>query len=406
MKKSSLGSSFGYLMIIQLGNIIVPLLYYPFAVDVFGITFYGKLVTVAAICSIITMFVEFGFNITATKTIAESKDNREIISSTISSVYLIKTILLVVITISSLIGFSVFATDDMILFYCGFLSCIGWSYFPQWVFQGLEKIKTISLIVFIFKLITLPLFFIIIKDQDDANLYMIVVNSYIVLASVVSNYILMVKYGFKIIKPTTSNLRSAFSESLPIFISKISLNSVVKSAPIIIGNRFGFEFVTYYDLAEKVVNAMMIPINAVIQVVYPRLVSTKSTTLLRKVITICVPVSIGMSLCSIIMYKTILPFVIDPVVVDSSFSIFLVLVTTVTLTLISNLIGNCGLVISGNVSDFTNSVYFGNFVFVTLVTITVLSPNGTPTWIVISVVINYFVIAMYRINCYVFKRKL
>ena len=135
--------NFSYLSLIQVFNLVLPLVIYPYLIGVLGKNLYGTIVFAQTIATYFSIFINFGFNIFAAKEIAINKDNiqktNEIFSSilTIKSIFWIISILILIISLSLL----QVETKEMMLYIFSSLICINEVLFPQWFFQGIEKMK-------------------------------------------------------------------------------------------------------------------------------------------------------------------------------------------------------------------------------------------------------------------------
>ena len=103
-------SNFGYLSLFQLFNMFLPLITYPYLIRVLGVELYGTVVFAMAISSYFSIFINFGFNISATKNVSKYRNDKNKLSEIYSSVLTIKTFiwvvsLIVLVTLVNLIPF-------------------------------------------------------------------------------------------------------------------------------------------------------------------------------------------------------------------------------------------------------------------------------------------------------------
>ena len=64
--------NFGYLSAFRVVSILLPLITYPYLIRVLGSNVYGTVIYVQAIIMYFSLIINFGFNITGTKEIAEN----------------------------------------------------------------------------------------------------------------------------------------------------------------------------------------------------------------------------------------------------------------------------------------------------------------------------------------------
>jgi PST family polysaccharide transporter len=98
-----------------------------------------------------------------------------------------------------------------------------------------------------------------------------------------SLYIIFKKHKVSFTFPKYNIIRNQLFESFPIFTSNISLQLYLGTNKVIIGLLLGMHEVSYYDLGEKLLNLIKIPILAVSQVLFPKLANDFNRNFLLKV---------------------------------------------------------------------------------------------------------------------------
>lgn len=93
-KYKTLVENFGYLTLLQICNLLIPLITYPYLINTLGKDLYGVIIYSQAIVSYLSIFVNWGFNISATKSISINRDNPKKVNEIASVVYLVKSFLL------------------------------------------------------------------------------------------------------------------------------------------------------------------------------------------------------------------------------------------------------------------------------------------------------------------------
>ncbi|WP_369525932.1 oligosaccharide flippase family protein [Photobacterium leiognathi] len=126
---------------IQVVNYILPLLTVPYLVRVLGVDYFGLLAFSTVIINYLMLITDYGFNLTATKEVSINRFDNNKVSEIFSSVLIVKMLLTVLcffllLTLILTIGK---IGDHSVLYLITFLSVIGQSLFPIWLFQGIEK---------------------------------------------------------------------------------------------------------------------------------------------------------------------------------------------------------------------------------------------------------------------------
>ena len=82
----TLFANFAYLSLLQIANYVFPLLTLPYVVRIVGVENYGYISFSLAVVMWFTTIVDFGFNYTATRDVARSKDDLDEVSKIFSNV--------------------------------------------------------------------------------------------------------------------------------------------------------------------------------------------------------------------------------------------------------------------------------------------------------------------------------
>ena len=150
-----------YLVALQGINYVMPLIVFPYLMITLGAEKFGYIGFSLSVIQYLMLIVDFGFNFTATKEIAIHKNNQtkihEIFWATLYAkigLLVISFALLLVISFaiprfqiysSTLIAFSLMVAANTFSF--------------VWFFQGLSKIRIVSIVNIFSKLLILPLMF-------------------------------------------------------------------------------------------------------------------------------------------------------------------------------------------------------------------------------------------------------
>ena len=130
-----------YISILHIFNMLVPLITYPYLIRVLGADNYGLVVYAQAVIGYFSIIVGFGFNISATKDISINRDDISKVSEIVSSVFILKGLLLLIVMIFCMIIFFLFFedTEHYMLFLISFYVCFYEWLKPDLVFSGKRK---------------------------------------------------------------------------------------------------------------------------------------------------------------------------------------------------------------------------------------------------------------------------
>lgn len=309
-KHKILVENFSYLALLQIVNILVPLVLYPYLITHLGTEKYGLVVFAQSIILYLAIIINFGFNIFATKEVAINKDNRNNLSSIVSIVLVIKIILfLFVLLVLSVLVFSIPSLYEYwYLYYLAIGMLIYEVFVPIWYFQGVEKMRYITIINVISRFIFAGFILIFVnKSQDFWKVPMFNLIGFSV-GGAISMYIIFFIHKISFVKPTVRNLKTYISGSFPFFIALLSRDSYVRASPIIVGTFIGLKEVAYFDLAEKILSALKSFIAIVSQTIYPKIVREKDKIFTRKMLYLTLAIVVSIVFCVYLMSDYLVNF--------------------------------------------------------------------------------------------------
>ena len=306
VKNKTLVSNFSYLSLIQIFTLIVPLLTYPYLVSVLGTEIYGKVVLAQAIISFFAVAVNYGFNIIATKEIAQNIDNEKKKRQVVYGVFLIKIIIWITLLLILVIISLFFFRSELVLLVFTYTITFNELLFPQWYFQGIQKMRYVTIFNLVSRSIFLIFIFILIKDKSD-YLYVPILNGIgALLAGIVGIYILVVKEKMYFAHPNINYIKYLVKESTPIFTSQIVIITKDKFNYIFIGMFLTLTDIAIYDLAIKLFNLLKMPVIILTDTVYPKVANKFELKFVLRMILL----SFIISVISLSFIQIIMPFLV------------------------------------------------------------------------------------------------
>ena len=275
-----------FMTVLQLLNSFFYLLIYPYLIRVLGSENYGMFVFATSLSSYCLFFLNFGFDLPATKFVAENYIRKTELSHVLSSIFTAKSILFFISL--TLFIVSVFVNDflnsNKELYLVVFLSIYSYVLFPQWFFQGIQNMKIVTSIQLITKIMSLPFIFILVKNSNDIINYAYITTITNLVAAVIAYLIIRIKYDLRIGFEPINALKPWFKESQAFFYTNLAATIKEYTIPIIIGSFFGMKEVALYDLANKVIavpRTLILSINAAI---FPKLIININNKVVKKLI--------------------------------------------------------------------------------------------------------------------------
>ena len=270
-------SNFLSLSFLQAANYILPLITLPYLVRVLGPEKFGLISFAQAFTAYFQIITDYGFNLSATREISINRENKEKVSEIFSSVIFIKFgLFLVSLVLMSVIVFSFNKfRQDWLIYYLTFGMVLGQTLFPVWFFQGMERMKYITFLNIVAKLIFTFAIFVFVKHESN-YLYVPLLNSIgFIIAGILSLWIIFKNFEIDFKISGLEEIKYHLKEGWYIFISTISGNLYGQGNILILGLFSSNEVIGYYAAAQKIVIALISLFQVISQSIFPYLVILK-----------------------------------------------------------------------------------------------------------------------------------
>jgi len=316
------------LLFIQGANVILPLITLPYLVRTLGSEKFGLVMIAQSLGVLLTVIVDFGFNISATREVSLLRKDKIKLSQFYWNVFFVK-IFLLVIALGIILFLTTFIERFKIeawVYVLSFGMVIGQAIFPTWFFQGIEKMRVITVVNILAKtLFTVSIFIFVLKPSD--YLWVPICNGGGFILAGIIGLIYSLKYiNFK--KPRLKEAFSITKESSALFVSNFATNLYTSSNTFILGMVGGDAIAGVYSSMEKLVLAIKNVYVPLYQAIFPWL-TTKNIDRIRGFVKkMIIPVTISgllIALGIIILAKPLLHFIYDNSLIESYSTIFQIL---------------------------------------------------------------------------------
>ncbi len=267
-----------YLYLLQGLNYVVPLAVLPYLVRVLGMEAYGLIAFAQSFAQYFNILTDYGFNYSATRFIAQNKQSSDAVSRIFCRVYLIKVFLLFVgmVLLSAILTVIPKFRHDAIYFVAGFLTVLGGVLFPTWYFQGMEKMRYISFLTGIPKVLSAVLLFVFVHHPQDALLAITIQSMGVVVAGALGLWFSLRDIRIQLEWPSWPELRNTFDEGWHLFMSSAAISLYTNTNVFLVGMLAGNVEAGYFSAAEKMVRAMIGVIGPITQAIFPHINSLRS----------------------------------------------------------------------------------------------------------------------------------
>ena len=279
-------ANFSYLSILQVFTILFPLLTYPYLLRVIGLELYGVIIFAQSIIIYISLVINFGFNMSSAKEVAIHKEDKDKLSRIVSTTYISKFILWVICGVGYLIVITTFDffREYYWVYFLSYLLTFNELLLPTWFFQGIEKMKYITIVNVSSRLVFVAAIFLFVKEKSD-YLYVPLLNGIgAIVAGLLALYIVFKKEGVQFRLSSIYGIREDYKRSFPLFVSSISTQIYLNVNKLVVGSCLGMSEVAIYDIGEKVLHLMKLPIQMVAQATFPKISREKNIHYINRLI--------------------------------------------------------------------------------------------------------------------------
>lgn len=285
-ENATVAENYVFMTVLQALNMCFYLLVYPFLIRVLGVDSYGLYVYAAAVVALFVTFVSFGYDLPAAKRIAENVGDKNAMSQILSEVTTSKLLLEV---FAMIVYFGLFLLlpkmqANPILFAIVFFQTITNIIFPQWYFQGVQRMRVVTYIQVAFKVLSLPFLFLFLHDAQDNWVYALIVTITAIAGGVVAWLIIIYKDGIKVRLVSLSAIQVSIRNALPFFLSNTTGVIKEQGVVLLIGQFLGMNDVAIYDLANKIILIPRTLFSKLNDALFPKMMAQQNESRRRKIL--------------------------------------------------------------------------------------------------------------------------
>jgi PST family polysaccharide transporter len=285
-ENATVAENYVFMTVLQALNVCFYLLVYPFLIRVLGVDSYGLYVYAAAVVALFVTFVSFGYDLPAAKRIAENVEDKNAMSQILSEVTTSKLLLEVFAMIVYLGLFLLLPKmqANPILFAIVFFQTTTNILFPQWYFQGVQRMRVVTYIQVAFKVLSLPFLFWLLHDAQDNWVYALIVTITAIAGGVVAWLIIVYKDGIKVRLVSLSAIQVSIRNALPFFLSNTTGVIKEQGVVLLIGQFLGMNDVAIYDLANKIILIPRTIFSKLNDALFPKMMAQQNESRRRKIL--------------------------------------------------------------------------------------------------------------------------
>lgn len=250
-----LATNFFSLSLVQVANSVLPIITFPIVARIIGPEKFGAINFAGAAITYFTLLINYGFDLSSTRTIAKNKDNILERNRVFSEVLFAKLLLLAFSTgifIITLFSIPQFWAEKK-LFIFTFLTCFSAVITPNWFYQGMQQLYQVAIFNFITKLLFTVAIIFAIKEQGDYVLQPLILSIASILTAAGSFIWAIRKYQISIQIINLKKILSVLWTEKMIFFSGVVINLYTTANIIMLGLVQTTKDVAFFSAAAKMI---------------------------------------------------------------------------------------------------------------------------------------------------------
>jgi O-antigen/teichoic acid export membrane protein len=263
--------NFTFLSAIQISNILITLISMPLLISAIGVDQFGLVSLSFSVMVISNIFVSFGFNLSGPRAVALNQQNPKRLSFLLSHVLGGKVLLASVATgvlLVLIFGFGFFTEYQTILAF-SVLLLFSEATLPLWFFQGLEKMRLISVANVVSKVLYVIGIFFFIKDPPQAKWANFLLGACGLSINLLVLVYVQKRLGVAFIGPKVLSILRSLKSNVHYFLSNLTSYLTFNGGLVILSFFAQSQTLGMYSLAEKIVMVIRLFPSILTQSVYP-----------------------------------------------------------------------------------------------------------------------------------------
>ena len=160
----------------------------------------------------------------------------------------------------------------MKIYFAAYVAVAGNVIFPMWLFQGLERMQSISVITGLAKLVSALLVVIFVHSPQDTFLATLLLSSGFLIAGLVGIIVALRKHVTRFVAPTRTDILAVIRDGRHLFLTTAAVSLYTNTNTFLVGLLAGNEQAGYFSLADKLIRAISGLVGPVVQATYPHII--------------------------------------------------------------------------------------------------------------------------------------
>lgn len=250
---------------------IFPLITFPYVSRVLQASGNGKVTFAASVANYFMMVASLGIPTYGVRACARVRDDKDKLTKTVQELFIINFVVTALVTVTYVA--SIYAIprflEDKTLFYINGINIVLNMFGMNWVYQALEQYDYITFRSIFFKLVSVVLMFLLVRQQSDYVIYG-AITVFAAVGSYVLNFIRLRKIiSFRIVGEY--NFRQHFKPIITLFAQSVAVSIYTNLDTVMLGFMKTDADVGYYHAAVKIKGLLLSLVTSLGNVLLPRM---------------------------------------------------------------------------------------------------------------------------------------
>lgn len=246
------------LTILQVVILLLPALMLYYLTEVVGMVLLSRIAFVNAVTQVGVAIVDFGYKLTGTREIAACRDDPERLSRVFSTIMAVKSILAIFMIAISLALIAIVPTfrENTLLIVFSFGAIIGDVLIPVWFFQGMEKMKFMTVLNSLTHVVFFGLVLLLIRQEQQYVYVPLLGSAGYIVSGIVCMTLVLRRFNVRFHVVSFREMWTSVRDSWQVFVTGFLPNLYNDGTEIILQMITGNQspVLGYYSLAKKVID--------------------------------------------------------------------------------------------------------------------------------------------------------
>lgn len=276
-KQKKVGENILALTLMNGVNLLAPFVLIPYLIRVLGAEYYGIYIFAWTFIGYFLLVVNYGYDFSATKDISIHKGDNQYISKLFYTVtasrliFALASLMVLLLCVAIVPQFN----KHSVLILCGVGVFIGQSFYPTWIFQGMEEMKFITIITLVTRIIPIVFIFIFVRGISDYIYITLFQSIGYIIGGLGAFYLAIKRYKLVLYIPKMKEILFEVKKGWFLFLSTVGISMYRETNVLILGFMTNnYVLVGYYGLADKFLRLFQMVVTPIVQALFPHFGNT------------------------------------------------------------------------------------------------------------------------------------